>query len=231
MEQARHGRCKHQELSAIEQQADAARQRGHQALGSADGGRGQREAEAHQQRPQRERSPVDQKTLAKRTRPPNPPDGIERTVHRHHERQRCGDQQAEAHGAKSAGLVRELHEQPQHRPGDAVGHQGAEELTLQRVLQVREHGESREDRQGHRHERHERDERGEREAARREAQPVLAKAFGQRPESFRPGPVAQRVHEALQALGGTRSVRGCRGVVGPLHGRSGGRRHAGYDAA
>jgi hypothetical protein len=97
--------------------------------------------------------------------------------------------------ADAARLAGELGQRAQHRPRDRLGHQGLQEVLLERALKAREHREGAEHRQHHREQRHQRDQRREGQAAGGEAQAVFAKTLAQRAQRVVPGPVAQRLQQ------------------------------------
>jgi uncharacterized membrane protein len=172
--------------------------------------------------PDRQRRPVDQHPLAQRARLAHTPDAVECAVDGQHQRQRGGHQQEQAQRTQAARLARKLGQRAQHRLGNAIGHQVVQEVLLQRRFETGEHREGTEHGQHHRDQRNQGDERGEGQAACRLAQAVFAEALAQRAQGLEPGPGAQRLQQAGQAL--ARSVHLCGYRAGRVV-------HAGYDAS
>jgi uncharacterized membrane protein len=210
VEQAGQAGGEDHELQGREQQAHAVRHRAHQALAGRQRPRGERQAHAQHQRPERQHAPVDEHALREGARARHAPDRVHRAVDREHQRQ-CGQHQhAQAHRAQARGLGGKLRQGAEDGLGDAVGHQALQEVFFERGLKAREHRERAEHRQHHRHQRHQRDQRGEGQAAGREAEVVFAEALAQRARGVHPRPALQRfgqlVGAAAPLLEGTRQL-------------------------
>jgi len=93
--------------------------------------------------------------------------------HQCHGRQPQRDQ---AHAPQLAGLRGKLAEGQQHGLGNHVRHETGQHLLFQHLAETPEHGKRTEQREHHGEERHQRDRGREREAAGRQAQPILAEA-------------------------------------------------------
>jgi hypothetical protein len=176
----RQGGSEQHDLHDVEQHADTARHRADQATRGGDRIGGDGQAGGEQQRAERDGGPVDHHPLGQRTRPLHAPDAVERAVDREHQRERRHQQRRQPGHAQPARLARELREVAEHLARDRIRHQAFHQPALQAVLQLAEHRERGEHRQRHGEKRHQRDGGGEGQAARGEAEPVLAEALAER---------------------------------------------------
>jgi hypothetical protein len=189
--QRRQPQRQQQELAEVQRHAHAARHRPDQPARAGKDIRGDAQADTQQQRAERHHRPVDQHPLAQWSRTPDAPDVVQRAIDRDDQRESGKEQRGQSRGPQPARLAGELGQIAQHLARDGVRDQALHQPALQRTLHRVEHRERRQNRQRHREQGHQRDHRGEGEAARGEAEPVLAETLTKLQGRRLPGKASQ----------------------------------------